>query len=272
MVRRWLREGWHRIDSKSGRSVETPDRLFLCASVMRRMQTASRIGLLHRRETTCGMGSIARSTSMGRNEIQEPQKDEGDVAVAEEEKEEDIKTRLAKVISVEVGDAGVLRKTVSVSVPRESINTEFDKEFKDLIKEAIVPGFRRGRAPRRLVEKRFGGEVGAQVQTRLVSNAYLAAIEKEDLKVLGDPMVWVKPKKEGSTEVNERLMDMPTALQQLRLPEDGPLQFKCEVEVKPEFTVPNLEQIKVEKPELSISDEDVTEQTKRIRARRGNWA
>ena len=209
---------------------------------------------------------------MGRNVIEEPQKDEGDVAVAEGEEEEDIKTRLGKVISVEVGDAGVLRKTVSVSVPRDSINQEMDKEFKDLIKEAIVPGFRRGRAPRRLVEKRFGGEVGAQVQTRLVSNAYLAAIEKEDLKVLGDPMVWVKPKREGHAETNERLMDMPTALQQLRLPEDGPLQFKCEVEVKPEFTLPSLEGVKVEKPELTISDDDVSEQLKRIRARRGNWA
>lgn len=209
---------------------------------------------------------------MGRNVIEEPQKDEGDVAVAEGEVEEDIKTRLGKVISVEVGDAGVLRKTVSVSVPRDSINQEMDKEFKDLIKEAIVPGFRRGRAPRRLVEKRFGGEVGAQVQTRLVSNAYLAAIEKEDLKVLGDPMVWVKPKKDGTAEANERLMDMPSALQQLRIPEDGPLQFRCEVEVKPDFSLPKLEEIKVEKPDLGISEDDVDEQIKRLRARRGNWA
>ena len=63
-----------------------------------------------------------------------------------------------------------------------------------MISEAEVPGFRRGRAPRRLVEKRFGSEVGEQVQTRVVSNAYMAAVEKEDLKVLGDPLIWAKVK------------------------------------------------------------------------------
>lgn len=205
---------------------------------------------------------------MGRNQVQGDQTDGGDVAVADEE--EDIKTQLGKAIAVKVADAGVLRKTLTVSVPRDNIQKELDREFGDLIKESIVPGFRRGRAPRRLVEKRFGGEVGAQVQTRLVSNAYLAAIEKEDIKVLGDPMMWVREK--GGKADGERLMDMPTALQQMKIPEDGPLEFRFEVEVKPQFTVPTLDGVELERPDLSISDDDVTKQIDRIRARRGHWA
>ncbi|MEK6643793.1 MAG: trigger factor [Planctomycetota bacterium] len=206
---------------------------------------------------------------MGRNQIEGSQKDDGDVAVADEE--EDIKTVLGKAIAVTVADAGVLRKTVTVTVPRDNIQKEVDREFKDLIKESIVPGFRRGRAPRRLIEKRYGGEVGTQVQTRLVSNAYMAAIEKEDLKVLGDPMMWVREKGAKGKD-GERLMDMPTALQQMRLPEDGPLEFRCEVEVKPQFTVPTLEGVEVERPDLTITDDDVSKQIDRIRARRGHWA
>jgi trigger factor len=209
---------------------------------------------------------------MGRNLIEDAQRNESDVDVADDE--EDIKTALGRVIDVAVADAGVLRKTLRVTVPRESVDHELNKEFKELIREATVPGFRRGRAPRRLVEKRFGSEVGAQVQTRVVSHAYLAAIEKQKLRVLGDPLVWVrtKAKDDKAGEAQERLVDMPTALQQMKLPDEGPLEFKCEVEVKPEFELPDLEGVEVERPELSITEDDVTQEIKRRRARRGSWA
>jgi len=192
----------------------------------------------------------------------------------DEEKEADLREVLKETIKVAVADVGVLRKKVSVTVPRDSMSLELDKEYKQLVAEAVVPGFRRGRAPRRLVEKRFGSDVGAQVQTRLVSNAYLAAIEKEDLRVLGDPLFWVtlKDKKApAEQDGKEQLVDMPTALQHMKLPEEGDLEFKCEVEVKPEFEMPSLEGIQIERPDVKISDDDVSVQIDRERARRGTW-
>jgi trigger factor len=211
---------------------------------------------------------------MAKKEITGSQRDESASVVADEDEEpQDPKEALKGVIKVAVSDAGTLRKTMTVTVPRDSINQELEKEYKGLVAEAIVPGFRRGRAPRRLIEKRFGGEVGEQVQTRLVSNAYLAAIEKQDLKVLGDPLLWVKIKEsKSSQDGNEQLVDMRTALNHLKLPEDGDFEFKCEVEVKPEFKLPNLEGIKIERPALTISDEDVDVQINRLRAMRGNYA
>lgn len=188
---------------------------------------------------------------------------------------EDVKEKLKEAIDVKIADAGVLRRTVTVTVPRECLTDEFDKEYDDLISDAVVPGFRKGRAPRRLVEKRYGREVGEQVQTRMVSNAYLAAIEKEDLKVLGDPMVWVDERSGDGDEkakAGERLMEMTDALEHIRLPADGDFTFRCEVEIKPEFELPKLEGIKVEKPVLTISDDDVTNEIDRFRARRGTWA
>jgi trigger factor len=210
---------------------------------------------------------------------------EDDVAASQTDEEteteagegtEDPKEILKKVVQVQVADAGVLRKTVTVTVPRESLDSELDKDYKELISDAIVPGFRRGRAPRRLVEKRFGSEVGEQVQTRIIPNAYMAAIEKEDLKVLGDPMVWVKMKHkkakgEEAHEEKEQLLDMPTALQHMKLPEQGDLTFKCEIEMKPQFELPSLEDVPVEKPAMKVSDEDVDARIDRIRAMRGNW-
>jgi len=212
---------------------------------------------------------------MAEDEVAASQTDE-ETETEEGEGVEDPKEALKKVVKVEVADAGVLRKTITVTVPRESLDLELDKDYKELISEAVVPGFRRGRAPRRLVEKRFGSEVGEQVQTRIVPNAFMAAIEKEDLKVLGDPMVWVKVKdkkakgEEGAAE-KEQLLDMASALQHMKLPEQGDLTFKCEVEMKPKFELPSLDGVPVEKPDIKISDEDIDARIDRVRAMRGNW-
>lgn len=186
---------------------------------------------------------------------------------------EEIKEVLKKAIDVKIADAGVLRRTLTVTVPRDCLTQEFDKEFDDLISDAVVPGFRKGRAPRRLVEKRYGREVGEQVQTRMLSNAYLAAIEKEDLKVLGDPLVWVHTGAvDAKNEAGEQLMEMTDALEHIKLPAEGDFTFRCEVEIKPDFELPTLEGIKIEKPVLTITDDDVSKEIDRFRARRGTWA
>lgn len=193
--------------------------------------------------------------------------------LTEAEKEENLREELKKALKVETADVGVLRKTLSITVPRDVLQVELDKDYKEIISEAVVPGFRRGRAPRRLVEKRFGNEIGEQVQTRIVSNAYMAAIEKEDLKVLGDPLVWTvaKDKKAKAEDDKEELLDMPTALQSMKLPEEGDLTFRCEVEIKPEFELPKLEGIRIEKPKIEISDDDVDAYIDRWRSIRGSW-
>lgn len=207
---------------------------------------------------------------MATEELTDQAMHEGDEA----EKPEALKEKLKEVISVQNAEAGVLRRTLTITVPEESLRAEFEKEFDELASDAIVPGFRKGRAPRRLIEKRFGRDVGSQVQTRLLSNAYLAAIEKEDLKVLGDPLVWVRPKAkgDGAGESPERLLDMDKALEHFELPREGDFSFRCEVELRPEITLPDLEGIPVEKPSLKIDDDDVDEQINRIRARRGTLA
>lgn len=211
---------------------------------------------------------------MMRSEIPGSQREDDAVAMADEETPESVQERLKEVIKVAVSEAGVLRKRLKVTVPRASVDEELEKEYKELVTEAIIPGFRRGRAPRRLVEKRFGSEVGQQVQTRLLSNAYLAAIDQKALKVLGDPMMLVKMKDKDAAgdDGREQLVDMRTALSHLKLPDEGDFEFSCEVEVKPEFELPKLEGMPVERPVLSVLEEDIDEQVRRIRAMRGHWA
>lgn len=194
-------------------------------------------------------------------------------AGSEEQTEETPVESLKKIIDVRTTDAGVLRKSLTVSVPADRIREERDKQYSDLINDALVPGFRKGHAPRRLVEKRFGSEVGEQVLTKLLSNAYLAAVEKESLQVLGDPVFRLpgEKKADAKEEPADRVVDFNTAMDTIQLPDEGPLTFTCEVEIKPTFELPELENFPIEKPTVKITDDDVSKQVLRQQANRGTY-
>lgn len=197
--------------------------------------------------------------------------EEVEAAVEQEEGEEaekSLEDKLKEVIDVQVEEIGSLRRKLTISVPRDTLDDQVNEQYDELRREAVVPGFRRGRAPRRLLEKRFGGEVSETLVQQLVSTGYMAAVEKSDLKVLGDPLIYVKGEGEGEGEV---LKDVQEAIEQLELPPDGPLVFSCEVEIRPEFELPSLESIPLEKPIVEITDEDVTEQVNRIRGMQGTY-
>ena len=138
--------------------------------------------------------------------------------------------------SVAVEDVGTLRKKVTVEVPRERIDAKFNELFGELLQTAMVPGFRRGRAPRRLIEKRFGKEVAEDVRNSLVGEAVGAALEEVDFRPIGEPEI---------------------DLEQIELPEDGPLVFAFHVEAAPEFELPDYKGIEVRRPVVEVTDEMV---------------
>jgi len=196
-----------------------------------------------------------------------------DVALSPEQAQARLAEELKKIIDVKVADIGTLRKSLTVTVPAERVAEERARQYDDILSEAVIPGFRRGRAPRALVEKRFGAEIGDQVLSKLVSNSCMAALDKEQIKSLGDPQFRIKvepARREGARDAGaapqERLLDITEALAHLKLPESGPLTFTCEVEVKPAFDLPALEGIPVKRPKVKITEEDVTNQINRIRA------
>lgn len=212
-----------------------------------------------------------------------------DLAVSEEEildsdgedklsDEEIAKAKLKKAIKVKREDIGALRVKLTVSVPRDTIDERMGDQFAELKRDSVVPGFRKGHAPLKLVEKRFSSDVGEQLISQLVSNGYMAAVEKEDLKPLGDPLIWVKVKEEresgdGKSQLveTEKLLPIEKALDHMTLPKEGLLCFSAELELKPEFKLPKLEKIPIEQPKITISDDDVTREINRLLAMRGTF-
>jgi len=193
--------------------------------------------------------------------------------------EEQAQARLKEAITVEREEIGPLRMKLAVTVPRETVDERMGEQFAELKRDADVPGFRKGHAPMRLVEKRFGADVGDQLLSQLISSGYLAAVEKEELKPLGDPLFWAKVKEERTAEdlktetvETEKLLPFDKALGTFKMPKEGALSFVCEVELKPEFELPKLDKIPVTRPVIEIDDDDVEEELRRLRATRGTFA
>ena len=195
--------------------------------------------------------------------------------LTEEEKE---LAKLKEAITVDKAEIGALRVKLSVTVPQDAVDERRSDEYAELKRDAVIPGFRKGHAPMRLVEKRFAGDVGEQLKTQLISRGYLAAIEKEDLKPLGDPMFWVTVEEErpGDDGVPrkvqaEKLLPFDQAIDNIKMPREGALSFSCEVELKPEFDLPELDNIPVTRPKVSIGDDDVQAEVDRLLMMRGTY-
>jgi len=151
---------------------------------------------------------------------------------------------------VTIEDAGPCKKKVSIEIPEESIKITTDEQYENLRKEALVPGFRKGRAPRRLLEKRFGKETTEQIKLSLLAEASESAIKDNEIDALGEPDI---------------------DFEKIEMPDKGSLKFDFEIEVRPEFELPELEGIPVTKTTLEVTDEQIDREIERMQRWSGVW-
>lgn len=162
--------------------------------------------------------------------------------------EETEATEVKNVVTIE--DSGTCKKKVSIEIPEETIRKALDERYHELQREAVVPGFRKGRAPARLLEKRFGSDVSEEIKLKLLADASEAALADNELDTLGEPDI---------------------GHENIELPKDGPMKFDFEVEVRPQFDLPELEGIAVEKPKTEVTDRQIDEEIQVMRKRAGIW-
>ncbi|HNB59041.1 MAG TPA: trigger factor [Phycisphaerales bacterium] len=152
---------------------------------------------------------------------------------------------------VKIEDSGPCSKKIKIEVPAEKVAEQLGTTLDTLMLEAELPGFRRGRAPRRLIEKRFGDGIRKEAKSNLVSAAIREAVEEHKIRLVGDPIG------------NEELVKAEV--------EDGkPLKFEIEVEVAPTFDLPKLEGISIKKPTLVVDDEMVGKEIDRLLLNEGS--
>ncbi|NBC10890.1 MAG: trigger factor [Planctomycetes bacterium] len=152
-------------------------------------------------------------------------------------------------LNVTCEDAGPALKKLTIEVPESRITAKVEEQFENLKQDAVVPGFRRGRAPHRLIERRFGEALRSDVKGQLLSEAYSQAVEEQGLEVLGEPDV--------------------KDVEEIELPDSGPMTFVVEVEVTPELELPDFSTLKVNKPKVEVTDADVEAELDNARERMG---
>jgi len=144
-------------------------------------------------------------------------------------------------LDVQISDVGPCKKHLKIAIAHSEIERQFSESLGTMKREAVVPGFRPGRAPRQLVEKRFRKEVAGQVKSTLL----MAALEQLDEDYKLNPI----------TQPN---LDIET----IELPDEGPMRFEMDVEVRPDFPLPAYKALTVKRPVKAISEADVDAQLK----------
>jgi trigger factor len=137
---------------------------------------------------------------------------------------------------VDIQNAGPCKKHVRVQVPRADLDYFRNDAVKELVSTAAVPGFRPGHVPRKLVEKRFRKEVVDHVRQKVLM---------QSLQLLGED--------HKLDAINEPDLDVEA----LVLPDEGDFTYEFDVEVRPEFDLPDYAGLKVKRQVRKISDAEV---------------
>jgi len=152
-------------------------------------------------------------------------------------------------LAVEIEDAGPCSKKVRIKVPAARVDREIEDTFKNVQKAVQFKGFRPGKAPRKMVEARLGERVLHDVRERLVQTAVEEAIRDEKLQTLGEA---------------------ETDWEKIEVKRGADLEFEVTVDVRPEFDLPELTAVEVERPVIAVTDEMISREIDRLRMERAS--
>ena len=168
-------------------------------------------------------------------------KPESEDAPSEESAEDELPTP-----DVTVEELSPCRRKIHLSASPEAIEAHREAKYKEISDKAQVPGFRPGRAPRRLLVKRFGEDIDKDIKRDLVVAGFEKALGDNDLELVGQP-------------------DMD--IENLKLPDEGEMVFDIEIEVKPSFELPAYKKIPLEQQDADVTDAEIDEQFESLRKR-----
>lgn len=137
---------------------------------------------------------------------------------------------------------------VKVTIPAANKKKQADEMYEELKHDAEVPGFRRGRAPRQILERRFAKVVRSEVDGKLVGASFRKLIKDKELKPIALPDI------DGLDDKVERK-------------EEDPLVFTLKFEVAPRVELGKYRGIKVERPVVTVKDKDIEEALEEFRGR-----
>ena len=132
--------------------------------------------------------------------------------------------------------------TLQIELPPEEVSKEWDSIANSFARLAKIPGYRPGKAPRTVIEKRFRKQIQEELTKKLVSKSYHEAIEQQQLRV--------------ASLAN---------IEDVQLGEDKSMRFRATVVTAPEFELPEYKNISVQLPDTKVSDAEIDAALERLR-------
>ena len=129
------------------------------------------------------------------------------------------------------------RAELKLEVEAEQVDKALDRAYRKIVKEVNIPGFRIGKAPRKIVETHLGTEpIFKQALDFILPEAYAEAIEETQIKPINEPEVSLDQFEEGKD-----------------------LLLSVTVDVRPEVKLGEYKGLEIEKPEIKVSEDEVEE-------------
>jgi trigger factor len=151
-------------------------------------------------------------------------------------------------MQVSVESNSTVEKLLKIQIPAEEVNRQIDARLRELGKQVRLKGFRPGRIPFSVMRQRFGAQAKAEVIQQATQDSVRQAIEQESLRVVTAP----------------RLNDEPVL-------DDNGLQISAIIETYPELEPIDVADISIERPDASVTDEDITTMIETLQRQKIKW-
>jgi len=134
-----------------------------------------------------------------------------------------------------VEELNSVTKKLTITIPYDDVKSAIDSAYEKVKKDIAIPGFRRGKAPRHIVDMKMGPALESEALKKLVPKSLGDALKEYNINPISEP-----------------------ALGKIEMVKDKPLTFEATVEILPEFEVEDYKGIKIKAAEREkVTDEDI---------------
>jgi trigger factor len=151
-------------------------------------------------------------------------------------------------VNVSVENLAPCKKLVRVELDAAAVDAAFDAITKDYQKQAALPGFRPGKAPRDMVVKKYDAEIKDEARRKLIGDNYRKAIEEQKIQVVGQPDI-----------------------EEVQFGRGQALQFTATVETAPDFQLPEYKGLPAQLETKTVSDADVERAVELLRGQHAKF-
>lgn len=145
-------------------------------------------------------------------------------------------------MQVTVEDSGSNAKCLRIVLPVDVVKGELEKAYRKLSKNASIKGFRKGKVPRKVLEREYGPKVEYETAEKLIQETYFDALEQTKLDAVVHP------------EIRSQ-----------KFADDGSFVYEAEIAVRPEFELGNYKGLEIEMESCEATDDEVTAALEQMR-------